>query len=174
MQNYSPFFQTLYDEKVPVGHLGRGTHYSVLRAIVFHDERGKPFPESRSKGLQAQFHDFAIIWDEDHDTRIIKVIERIYAKGLLPFFTFLGERKGGLTALALSDSDALHHNAGNIVEDICSDFGVDCWTSEMGTISNPQGIISDKTANVVLYLNNINMLWKLGLKPIIDSSPQQD
>ena len=78
MRTYSPFFQTLYDEQAPVGHLGRGTHYSVLRAAVFHDELGEILPENRYKGPHAKFHDFAVIWDEDHDKRVIEVIEQIY------------------------------------------------------------------------------------------------
>lgn len=32
--SYCPFFQTLHDETRPVGNLGRGTHYSVLRATA--------------------------------------------------------------------------------------------------------------------------------------------
>ena len=70
MQAYSDFFQTLHDETSPTGYLGRGTHCSVLRAVVFHDPMGKPLPEG-------QFTDFAVIWDEDHDTRVIEPIEEI-------------------------------------------------------------------------------------------------
>jgi hypothetical protein len=79
MPKYSEFFQTLYDEQGPTIGLGRGTHYSVLRAVVFHDETGEPLPDAR-------FTDFAIIWDEDHDTRVIDPIEDIYCRGLLPSF----------------------------------------------------------------------------------------
>jgi hypothetical protein len=42
METYSPFFQTVYDEQSPTGHLGTGTHASILRAIVFHDENLVP------------------------------------------------------------------------------------------------------------------------------------
>ena len=34
VQRYSHFFSTLYDETEPVGTLGRGTHYSVLRSLA--------------------------------------------------------------------------------------------------------------------------------------------
>ena len=57
MTKYSHFFQTIYDEKKPVGYLGRGTHYSVLRAIVFQ----APILQVMNHAL---FHDFAIIWDD--------------------------------------------------------------------------------------------------------------
>ena len=44
MRQYSPFFQTLYDELAPVGQLGHGTHYSVLRCVVWQDETRMPIP----------------------------------------------------------------------------------------------------------------------------------
>ena len=63
MRTYSPFFQTVHNEVAPVGSLGRGTHYSILRATVFHDEFAKPLEK-------AKFLDFAVIWDEDHENLI--------------------------------------------------------------------------------------------------------
>lgn len=73
-------------------YLGRGTHYSVLRAVVFHDPMGRSLPEG-------QFTDFAVIWDEDHDVRVTEPIEKIYREGLLPSFVMFGERKGLFTAI---------------------------------------------------------------------------
>jgi hypothetical protein len=92
MQTYSDFFKTLHDETSPTGYLGRGTHYSVLRAVVFHDPMGKPLPEG-------QFADFAVIWDEDHDTRVMEPIEEIYRRGMLSSFLMFGEHKGSFTAI---------------------------------------------------------------------------
>src|SRR5450631_3959398 len=92
MKKYSDFFQTLHDEQSPTGHLGRGTHYSVLRAVVFHDAVGRRL-------FNAKFADFAVIWDEDHDDRVIEPIERIYRSGLLSMFLMFGERKGCFTAV---------------------------------------------------------------------------
>src|SRR4051812_20247485 len=74
MQKYSEFFQTLHDEQAPVGYLGRGTHYSILRAVVFSDSLAKPL-------FDARFLDFAVIWDEDHDARIIEPIQKLYFAG---------------------------------------------------------------------------------------------
>src|SRR3984893_6026972 len=98
MQTYSDFFKTLHDETSPTGYLGRGTHYSVLRAVVFHDPMGKPLPEG-------QFADFAVIWDEDHDTRVIEPIEEIYRRGLLSSFLMFGEHKGLFTAILSNEVD---------------------------------------------------------------------
>jgi hypothetical protein len=100
MQTYSDFFKTLHDETSPTGHLGRGTHYSVLRAVVFHDPMGNALSEG-------QFADFAVIWDEDHDTRVMEPIEKLYLKGLLASFIMFGERKGTFTASVPSDFPAV-------------------------------------------------------------------
>ena len=62
MRKYSDFFKTLHDEQAPTGTLGRGTHYSILRAVAFGDSEGKMLGSAR-------FADFAVIWDEDHDDR---------------------------------------------------------------------------------------------------------
>lgn len=48
LRRYSDFFKTLHDEEAPTGNLGRGTHYSVLRAVVFSDSAGKPLTEANS------------------------------------------------------------------------------------------------------------------------------
>jgi hypothetical protein len=92
MQAYSHFFKTLHDETSPTGYLGRGTHYSVLRAVVFHDPMGSPLPEGH-------FTDFAVIWDGDHDTRVMEPIEEIYRRGMLSSFLMFGESKGSFTAI---------------------------------------------------------------------------
>jgi hypothetical protein len=94
MQTYSAFFKTLHDETGPTGYLGRGTHYSVLRAVVFHAPNGAHLPEG-------QFADFAVIWDEDHDVRVIRPIEEIYRRGLLSSFLMFGEQRGLFTAGAI-------------------------------------------------------------------------
>jgi RNA polymerase alpha subunit len=96
MQSYCDFFKTIHDETIPTGYLGQGTHYSVLRAMVFHDPFGIPMSEG-------QFADFAVIWDSDHDVRVMKTIEEIFRRGLLSSFVIFGERKGIFTAI-LSDT----------------------------------------------------------------------
>ena len=160
MQTYSPFFQTLHDELAPVGTLGRGTHYSVLRGTVFQSPYGSELP-------QAAFHDFAIIWDEDHDTRVLTAIESVYHAKILPSFIIFGERKGILTAI-LSEKirqtpiiDAREKTLSEIVQSV----GNDVWTSYVSdTTGRPNAIISDSDDKVDLYLRNIQMLWSLGSK----------
>lgn len=89
---YSHLFSCIYDEAEPIGRIGRGTHYSIFRAAEWHDVMRRPLPV-------AQVHDFAVVWDEDHDTRVIEVVEKLYMKSLLSPVQFIGERKGSLNVI---------------------------------------------------------------------------
>lgn len=177
MHTYSPFFQTLYDEQEPVGTLGRGTHYTIFRAIVFHDENGKMLSCNRYRNAESKYHDFAVIWDEDHDTRVISVVEKIYQDGLLPCFSFFGERKAGFNALFCSERNDMPHHIESSVQRRCeetiSNIYNDVWHVQFGTPARPQAIINASDEDVILYLKNINMLWNLGSKTIVDNPPSQ-
>jgi hypothetical protein len=167
MRTYSPFFQTLHDEAVPVGSLGRGTHYSVFRATVFHDEHGASLPG-------AKFLDFAVIWDEDHDERVLRPIERLYRSRDLPSFIMFGERKGMFFGLVAPRFTHGHIAAGeNALQGACQDVYGDDWTSHLGSKHDSSGIIDDDQKNVALYLGTINMLWKLGMKEIVELKPSE-
>ena len=169
METYSPYFTTLHDEQQPTGHLGRGTHYSVLRAVSWH---------SPNFGIsdRAYYHDFAIIWDEDHDTRVIGCVEEIYLNGLLSKFTMFGERKAFFSAVVTDDyvggntDRELAENLTWIAENFTDG---DCWASEIFRMDGDSlGIISDSPEKVHLYLNNIKMLWQLGGKPVPSAAPE--
>jgi hypothetical protein len=160
MQKYSDFFQTLHDEQTPTGTLGRGTHYSILRAVVFQDEEGKALAE-------AEFFDFAVIWDEDHDLRVIEAIQRIYIAGLLPRFTIFGERKGCFTAIIkgeFKDESQREWLSGRVHAITCN-LDNDSWPASSVELDSPDNkIISDTPERVNLYIENLIMLWELGLK----------
>ena len=158
MRKYTPFFQTLHDEASPTGTFGRGTHYSVLRATVFHDAAGKPLPHAKA-------HDFAVAWDEDHDERVFDVIDEIDRAGLLPAFVIFGERKGSFTAV-VSDSVGGTARLGHLEEHvnrIAQEHSGDLWPGDVVRIGQPMNpIISETDENVTLYLSNLRMLWGLG------------
>ncbi len=157
MKKYSEFFQTLHDESKPTGHLGRGTHYSILRALVWHDNLGNPTKE-------AKYLDFAVIWDEDHDERVIEAIEKMYIEGLLTSAIFIGERKGHLSVICHKIPFSSYEQKISSIADGKLD---DSWGSEVTNINDEeQGIINDNYENVRLYLRNLDMLWKLGIKDI--------
>jgi hypothetical protein len=164
MQKYSDFFQTLHDEQAPTGQFGRGTHYSVFRTLVWKDELGAPLDV-------AHYHDFSVIWDEDHDARVFDAISSLHRKGLLSAAVFVGERKG-MFSLLMSDSTR-NSMSDDAFARYCSDVaavtecvGGDHWPAEVGVVSSPGGIISAQQEHVVLYLATISMLWHLGVKAI--------
>jgi hypothetical protein len=161
--SYSPFFQTLHDETQPVGHLGRGTHYSILRVPIWHDEWLNPLP-------QAALLYFAIIWDEDHDERVMVAIEALYFRGLLAPVRFIGERKGSLCVLLEAkaadawDGATLRHYR-EAMSDISQSLE-DPWPVTAAQVPGPQySIIHAAPESVTTYLNNIDLLWQLGSKP---------
>jgi hypothetical protein len=90
--SYSQLFSCLYDQIEPVGTLGRGTHHSVFRAVTSLDKDLMPLERPK-------LHDFAVIWDEDHDERVILVVEGLLMQGLLAPVLFIGERKGTLNVI---------------------------------------------------------------------------
>ncbi len=158
MRTYSDFFKTLYDETKPTGHLFK-FHFSVLRAVVFHDQNGKPLSEG-------QFADFAVIWDEDRDERVIEPIEEIYRRGLLSSFLMFGEKEAGFTAV-LSDKVHLPTPAETNeriaflrteVSAICDSLD-DAWCSQVVDRLDDAWYDADKTC-----LKNMKMHWKLGTK----------
>ena len=171
MHTYSPFFQTLHDEVYPLGSfLGRNTHYSILRATVFHDEHGRPLADG------AQFADFAVIWDGSHDERVIQPIERLFRSGDLSSFIMFGAREGGfygvlapVLEMAASENRVLAAQTAKS----CQSVNGDWWQSHLVELDRPGGIILAEVGNVVQYLDTIDMLWRLGLKTIIEPKPPE-
>jgi hypothetical protein len=169
MEFYSPFFQTLHDERSPPGHLGNGTHASILRGIVFKDANLKELDQ----GVET---DFAIIWDADHDTRIIKAVEAIYRAGFLSSILMIGERKGTLHAIVLGQTynedfreQMLHSHLEKQLHEIAQSIEGDPWLSSFRVLTNPdRTIIDDDDEKVRLYLANLKMLWRLGVRVGID------
>lgn len=162
MHRYSHLFSTLHDERSPIGHLGRGAHYSVLRAVVWDKE---PTP---------RYHDFAVVWDEDHDERIIWIVEQLYIRRLLPEVLAIGECKGHVTALAVENASA---SLRTVLEELAPQNPDDPFTSEVGRFHEDAGfLISDSPERVRAYLHGIDALWQLGRgKPLhIGPEPKLD
>lgn len=177
VRQYSTLFSCLYDEPEPIGSLGRGTHYSIFRSVEWLDVTRRPL-------AVPQIHDFAVLWDEDHDTRVIEAIERIYMAGLLSPVQFIGERKGGLTAIVAAkfyfsgserDTKAYHQAIEAITQGLD-----DAWPAQLGSFDRAPGslhqnfyesLINDSDHRVGLYLANIDSLWKLGTKAYVPAAP---
>jgi hypothetical protein len=152
MRWYSHFFSTLHDEQEPVGKLGRGTHYSIFRAVLWDK-------------VQPQWHDFAVVWDEDHDTRVIWVIEQLHIQRLLRDVLAIGERKGGITIVTRTP----HPNRALLAlsEKGWSPPDGDYFCSNVEHVDDATALlINDTPARVQAYVKGIDALWNLGTKPI--------
>jgi len=169
MPVYSSLFQCLFDQ--PRAEIGFGYHYSVFRAIDARDVEQKPAP-------LPCVHDFAVIWDDDHDTRIIPVLEEMLMAGILPGVQFIGEHKGELTIILaartywLIDVEAFARR----VKELCGKAAGDFWTVVVGMYDHAPGNLrfghqcdfkeilgmSDEATHAYLY--TIDTTWNLGTK----------
>lgn len=172
---YSPFLNCIYDEPAPIGHIGRGTHYSVVQALSWRSEKG----ELRQ---QASVQNVAIIWDEDHDERIIPCVEALLMAGLLHAVSMIGERKGGVTvvfnsmsAACLSDNQkrVYREEVTRVINDVVDAKSGDSWAITFGEMTDVpslakdgyeifhQYLIQDDVHKVDTYIRNINYLWDI-------------
>jgi len=171
MNTRSTLFHFVYDETEPVGLIGRGTHYSVARV-----------PEWRNALLHgtntAFIHRFAIIWDEDHDQRVVPVLEKLYLGGLLAPVLYAGERKGTLSLIldpSVKDSSARFvHLYEKLAKELVTP-DEDYWPVEVALKGDGTRIIADADERVDTYLRNIDVLWSLGLTepPALKTAPKQ-
>jgi hypothetical protein len=116
------------------------------------------------------FLDFAVIWDEDHDDRVIDAIMVLYVSGLLSPVRYIGERKGVLSVLLSPDvvrdwkPERLEQYRDDI-NDICQCLE-DPWSAQIEAVNgDTHSIIHSSAENVSTYLRNIDVLWELGVKP---------
>lgn len=170
-RSYSYLFSCLHDEAEPIGNLGRGTHHSVCRAVTWVDPDLTSLPAPK-------IHDFAIIWDEDHDERVIPVVEGLLMASLLAPVLFIGERKGCLTVVvdaALFDGTAIDSKGyAEKVEKVCeANSGGDYWPSSVVTLQRTTeglsgadlcGLVDAEVRQVLNYLRGIDVLWSLGVQ----------
>jgi hypothetical protein len=147
-----------------------------MRAPIWHDKWLNPL----RKGAML---DFAIIWDEDHDDRLLPVIEEIYFAGLLAPVRFIGERKGTLSVLIDVETvqtwkPAALRTYREAISGI-SNGQNDPWVAYVGSLnqgsspanrdrllaSRDPSIIHEDSTKVATYLQYIDMLWNIGIKP---------
>lgn len=160
--SYSPFFHTLYDEPPPVGDVAGPANYSVLRAPIWHDDSLNPLPHG-------DLLDFAVIWDEDHDVRVITALEEMYFGGLLSPVRFIGERGGRLTVLLAART--LETWTGSMLLDYRAAVSrlshglAEPWPSTVDEIFGRDHSIMEGTVEEVdTYLDDIVLQWQLGRK----------
>lgn len=155
MQSYSPLLYTVYDQPSPIGHLGRGVHYSVLQFLNWFDLDGH-LADSSSP------HQFAVIWDEDHDIRVINVIDEAVRQKVMQNVLFIGERKGSLSVLLKKETSDKRMKS---IAETFSHLGgtqEDSWPTE--TFRYPDGLktlIHDSESKIKPYLDHILALWNM-------------
>ena len=169
---YSTLFSCLYDESTPIGMIGRRCHYSVFRSVEGLDVVRSPLS-------LPEIHDFAVIWDEDHDVRIINVIERIYMAGLLSPVQFIGEHKGCLTVIVAArfyfwnDEESTQSYIRELESIVRTTVTEDFWSTEVGMFDRSPGsphqtdlkhLIASTEHRSNTYVRNIDSLWSLGTR----------
>jgi len=137
---------------------------------------------------EAAVHNLAVIWDEDHDTRIIPCIEALLIAGLLHHVAFIGERKGGVTIVLDSLSatylegtrrQEFEASVTRVINHVVEKSLEDSWyftfgdmnetilgDSRLGEVTFHGMLIQAGTAKVDTYLRNIENLWALGVNRI--------
>lgn len=169
---YSSILSCLYDEQQSVGYFGHGAHYSILRCV-------EPLNVDRNIAPIPQLHDFAVIWDEDHDTRVIALIEQLYMSNLFSPVQFIGERKGTIYIIVaarwhMSSNQKHFEDWQTKVEQVVTNgFYQDSWFLEIGFFDRAElrhqteipAIIPAKAYKVEDYLRTIDHLWQLGTRP---------
>ena len=172
---YSPHLHCIYDEPAPTGQIGRGTHYSVVQALSWRSSKG----ELRK---QAAVQNVAIIWDEDHDLRIIPCVEALLIAGLLHAISMIGERKGSVTivfnsmsAAYMNDDQkgAYQEEVTQVINDVVAAKHEDSWSITFGEMTETlclkstgyqifhQSLIQDDVQKIETYIRNINYLWDI-------------
>lgn len=170
---YSNIIACVYDEPEGLGNL-YGYHYSVFRTVVLVNEAGNVLPRN-------QLHHCAVIWDDDHDTRIISVVEQLYIANLLRTIAFIGEHKGEVNVLFApvfamrftpQQQEAYRRE---ITKIIANPFHGDSWTTQFGQFipaKQANSACTTVTANLLgmessiedAYLNHIHNMWRLGVR----------
>jgi hypothetical protein len=113
------------------------------------------------------FVDFAVIWDKDHDTRVIKAVENIYRAGFLGSILMIGERQGMLNAIVSEhvQDPKLLSSLEDKLRAVAKKMEGDPWSSSLCRLEGPNHeIIDDLDHRVSLYLTNLKMLWRLGVR----------
>lgn len=171
---YSELFTCIHDQDRAVGFLAPGVHYSIFS----HSER----QTSEPRGLF--LHRLAVIWDADHDTRIIEVLEKMKRANLLEPVLFIGERKGNVTVIiSKAHADRLRESGvakyrerlAAIAHNIS---GGDKWSVIVGSLhivgvdmlndgeddeeGNTQGIVLTDERRARAFLQGISAQWNIG------------
>ncbi len=160
---YSHFFRTEYDEQRDIGVLE--AHHSVLSV-----------PSLNKEYSALDIQRIAVIWDDDHDERVIPILEAACFKGLLRNVLFIAEHKGAVSII-------MHGNAKSFLwktrqkkwQDICDEviendeFKIDIMSKE----EYVQTLADSLQPMYENYLNHICDVWSLGAHDFYPTKPRK-
>jgi len=146
------FFQKLYDE-TPTHHVYEDGHYSVYRAVIY-------------VGRSYCHHTFAVLWDADHDERILELIAEVMRRGFLHNYVLFGEHKGHVTAFMKPETVDWPDPPNTLLESIAQDMPDDAWSATEYCLSQSLGLTWARDRGIDAYLRNIEERWPLGFKVI--------
>ncbi|HCF5250240.1 hypothetical protein [Pseudomonas aeruginosa] len=152
LPTYSNFFRTEYDEQNDVGALE--AHYSVLSVPLFEE------PNSR-----IDLQRIAVIWDSDHDQRVIDILEAAYFQGLLSPVLYIAEHKGAVSVIINETLNQPQKNRQNRLWQQISDEVIDNDKFKVHLMSKEEFIetLKDRLQPAFRnYLVHINDAWDLG------------
>lgn len=161
---YSKLFSCLYDEPAPIGRLT--VHHSIFRCV---EPAGAFFQATRP-----YVHDFAVLWDQDHDDRVIAVAEQMLMAGLMAPVFALGERKATLTVwynprfFENSETRAFDTWKAEIEAIAESGFHDDYWTVVFEEYVS-YNALGGAEVEVDAAVRWIDYRWGLGIRPFARS-----
>lgn len=139
----SPFFTTLFHDPLPHGG------HSILRAAA---------PDC--------FCNFGIIWDADHDHRVLWIAEQLYARGLLSEVLFLGESTATVWFYTTRPpTPALERALQKVCDDVPDDVFnplVQC----LDDVANAARLANPYSAGEHDELLGLRARWALGRQPL--------
>ena len=184
MQCYSYLFTTLFDELVAPSHmrLGYGSHYSVLRAVLWPGSLHQAVSRYVAEPIGPILNDFCVVWDADHDARVIWFIEQLHVRRMLDSVLFVGEHKGHVTVLTNLHRHPEHDGLSETVDELAAQLPCDPWTGSAHRFDDPDDeadvpeylcrLIQDEPVRVEAYLGWLQTLWWLGRKPLEFRTPR--
>lgn len=173
-------FSQIYSEPYPIGKFYE-TGYSVLRSMDWLDYTFKPYK-------QAYIHDFALIWHQYADQKLIEIAENIYVNGLFTPLQFLAIRGSSITILVSGNfkkicGNSIFKNYALKLDTLCRSIISEEIDIHIATFDRTpkrgkqpfdlSDIIPANSELVRTYLKNIDNLFQLGLKPF-EPSPECD
>lgn len=161
MRQRSPCFEMIYDESAPANLIGSDIHYSVVQCLQWFDTNGKQFQDGRAK-----LQDIGILWDGDHDTRVMDVLAAAYLRKLLAPVLFINEHKGHLTILLDSSQKIVDEETYRKSWLDCLAYSNDNWTMAIDLMEVPSEISGLRGDALRTYLQNIGNMWLIGLNEL--------